>query len=59
MGYYLPSSYYYNSGYYVDYGYYRLPPPPRGYRWIRVDNDVLLVAISSGLIRDILYGLFY
>lgn len=58
VGYYLPAPYY-SSYYYVDYGYYRLPPPPRGYRWIRVDNDVYLVAIGSGLIRDILYGLFY
>lgn len=58
VGYYLPAPYY-SSHYYVDYGYYRLPPPPRGYRWIRVDNDVYLVAIGSGLIRDILYGLFY
>jgi Ni/Co efflux regulator RcnB len=54
----LPVSYY-GSNYYVDYNAYRLPPPPYGYHWVRVDRDVVLVSIASGLIRDILYGLYY
>jgi Ni/Co efflux regulator RcnB len=54
----LPSNYY-GSNYYVDYNAYRLPPPPYGYNWVRVDRDVVLVSIASGLIRDILYGLYY
>ncbi len=54
----LPTSYY-QRNYYVDYSAYRLPPPPYGYYWIRVDRDVVLVSIASGLIRDILYGLYY
>lgn len=58
VGHRLPASYYHNS-YYVDYNAYRLPPPPYGYRWVRVDRDVVLVAVASGLIRDILYGLYY
>ncbi|HEY9511976.1 MAG TPA: RcnB family protein [Rhodanobacter sp.] len=37
-----------------DYGYYRLRHPPRGYRWVRADNnDFLLVAIATGIILDI------
>ena len=28
--------------------------PPRGYHWVRADNDIVLVAISSGIIADIL-----
>jgi Ni/Co efflux regulator RcnB len=36
-----------------DYGYYRLRPPPRGYHWVRADNDYLLVAIATGVILDI------
>ncbi len=37
-----------------DYGYYRLRQPPRGYRWVRADNnDFLLVAIATGIILDI------
>lgn len=37
-----------------DYGYYRLRQPPRGYHWVRADNnDYLLVAIATGIIMDI------
>lgn len=58
IGYRLPSAYYARP-YYIDYRYYRLPPPPYGYQWVRIDNDVVLVALASGLIADILYDLFY
>lgn len=46
---------YYGPTYVVrDYGYHRLRPPPRGYHWIRDDNnDYLLVAIATGVILDI------
>jgi Ni/Co efflux regulator RcnB len=44
---------YYGPNYVVrDYGYYRLRPPPRGYHWVRSDNDYLLVAIATGIILD-------
>jgi Ni/Co efflux regulator RcnB len=43
----------------VDYRGYQLPPPPFGYHWVRVDRDVVLVSLASGLIQDILYGLYY
>ncbi len=36
-----------------NYGYYRLRPPPRGYHWVRANNDYLLVAIATGVILDI------
>ncbi|HEY4092072.1 MAG TPA: RcnB family protein [Luteibacter sp.] len=36
-----------------DYGSYRLRPPPRGYHWVRENNDFLLVAIATGVIFDI------
>ena len=33
----------------------RLRQPPRGYHWVRSDNgDFLLVAISTGIIADLL-----
>jgi Ni/Co efflux regulator RcnB len=54
----LPSVYY-APGYSVDFRRYKLPMPPEGFRWIRVENDVYLVHSSSGLIRDALYQLFY
>ncbi|OOG53792.1 RcnB family protein [Rhodanobacter sp. C03] len=45
----------YNGPTYVvrNYGYYRLRPPPRGYRWVRADNDFLLVAVATGIILDV------
>lgn len=38
--------------YYVDdYRVYRLSPPPRGYRWIRPEDDrYLLVEVATGLV---------
>lgn len=45
---------YYGPNYVVsNYGYYRLRPPPRGYHWVRSDNNYLLVAIATGVILDI------
>ncbi|HEU0152256.1 MAG TPA: RcnB family protein [Arenimonas sp.] len=58
VGHRLPR-HYYERNYYVDYRAYQLPPPPYGYHWIRVDHDVVLVALATGLIRDVLYGLYY
>lgn len=53
----LPSQYR-GRAYAVDYRYYRLPPPPRGYQYSRVDNDVVLTAIASGVIASVLIGMF-
>jgi len=37
-----------------DYGHYHLRQPPRGYHWVRADNnDYLLVAIATGIILDV------
>lgn len=37
-----------------DYGRYRLRPPPRGYHWVRHNDDYLLVAIATGIILDVI-----
>jgi len=37
-----------------DYKRYRLAPPPRGYNWVRVDNDYVLIATATGLISSII-----
>jgi Ni/Co efflux regulator RcnB len=38
----------------IDYRQYRgLRAPPRGYRWVRSDNDAVLVAISTGIIASV------
>jgi len=54
----LPAAYY-APVYVVDYERYRLPPPPDGFRWVRVENDVYLVHAASGVVRDALYQIFY
>ncbi|KAB1086920.1 hypothetical protein F4V91_11090 [Neorhizobium galegae] len=35
-----------------DYRRSRLSAPPRGYHWVKVDNDFLLVGIASGVISS-------
>jgi Ni/Co efflux regulator RcnB len=57
VGSYLPQPYY-NSAYYIDYRPYGLAPPPYGYAWARVGNDVYLVSTSNGLIADVNYSMF-
>lgn len=52
-GAYLPRSYW-NYG--VDYRRYGLRQPPRGYHWVRVNNDYVLAAIATGLIYDVITG---
>ena len=54
----LPAEYYAPS-YVIDHARYRLPIPPPGYRWVRVEKDAYLVQSASGQIRDALYQLFY
>ena len=42
-----------------DYRAYRLAPPPWGYQWVRVDNDVVLAAITTGLVLSVVDNLFW
>lgn len=53
----LPS-YYRGHGYVVDYRHYGLRAPPYGYHYVRVDNDVFLTAVATGVIASIVFGLF-
>lgn len=54
----LPSAYYGHRYVVNNYYAYRLRPPPRGYHWVRVDNDVVLAAIAGGLVVQAVYGIF-
>jgi len=38
---------------------YHLAPPPRHHRYVRVGNDILLIAIGTGLIVNALYDIGY
>lgn len=39
-----------------DYRSHRLAPPPRGYRWVQVNNDYLMISIASNVISNIVVG---
>lgn len=44
--------------YIVDYHAYRLSPPPYGYHWVRVDRDIFLTAVTTGLVVSAVYDIF-
>lgn len=51
-------SYEYRSRQYVinDWRGHRLSPPPRGYHWVQVGGDYVMVAIATGIIASILFN---
>jgi Ni/Co efflux regulator RcnB len=54
----LPVAYYqprYVIGNYRDCG---LRAPPRGYHWVRVNDDAVLAAITTGVVLDVAFHLF-
>jgi Ni/Co efflux regulator RcnB len=53
----LPSSYR-SKAYVVDYRHYGLGAPPRGYQYVRVNNDVVLTAVATGVIASVIFQLF-
>jgi Ni/Co efflux regulator RcnB len=53
----LPSNYR-GKAYQVDYRHYGLSAPPRGYQYVRVNNDVVLTAVATGVIASVVYQLF-
>ncbi len=56
---YLPRSYCETRYIVHDYGRYHLHAPPRGHHWVRVNDDVVLAAVTSGLVVSVVNGLFY
>ncbi len=51
----LPRDYYSDRSHYVDYRANHLRAPPRGYRWVRTDdNNYAMVAIATGLIASLI-----
>jgi len=55
----LPYAYYGPRYVVSDYYSYRLRPPPLGYHWVRVDHDVVLAAIASGIVVSAVFGIFH
>jgi len=58
-GHYLPHGWYSHSYVIHDWHPYRLYAPPYGYAWVRVGNDVMLTALATGLVLDVIYGIWY
>ena len=50
----------YASNYQVigNYDYYRLNAPPRGYHYVRSGDDIILVAIASGIMGAVFASIF-
>ncbi len=44
----------YRSYYVQDPYYYGLRAPPRGYRWVYADNNFVLMALTTGLIAEVI-----
>jgi Ni/Co efflux regulator RcnB len=52
--------FFFEDRYYIDNFFeLGLPPPPYGYRWLRVGDDALLVDLRNGLIADVIPGVFF
>jgi Ni/Co efflux regulator RcnB len=54
----LPIAYYAPPRVIGDYGVYGLHEPPYGCRWVRVNNDVVLTAIATGVVLEVAYNIF-
>jgi Ni/Co efflux regulator RcnB len=58
----LPPAYRARYYYVPDYGRYgyRMYAPPPGCRWVRDDDgDLLLMAVATGLVLDVVYDAYY
>jgi Ni/Co efflux regulator RcnB len=55
----LPVAYY--GSRYVIGNYYEcgLRAPPYGYHWVRIDHDVVLAAVATGVVLDVIYNQFW
>jgi Ni/Co efflux regulator RcnB len=55
----LPYGWYSNAYVVHDWHPYHLYAPPYGYQWVRVGNDVVLTALATGVVLDVLYNIWY
>lgn len=54
----LPKAYYGHQYVVANYHERGWRQPPRGYQWVRVDHDVVLAAVATGVVLDVLYNQF-
>lgn len=57
-GYRVPRGYFARPYIYHDYGNYRLRRPPHGCHWVRINSDLVLAAIATGIVLDVVYDYF-
>ena len=54
----MPSSYRHSRYVVHNWQQYSLRPPPRHHHWVRVDNDVALTTVDTGVISAVVHGIF-
>lgn len=55
----LPTFFWTRTYWITDFWLFGLPIPPHGYVWVRYGSDALLVQIRSGVILQVIYGVYY
>lgn len=55
----LPAAYYAPRYIVHDYRAYDLYRPPHGHHWVRIDGDVVLAAIATGVVVAVVSDMFY
>jgi Ni/Co efflux regulator RcnB len=55
----LPNLFWTRNYWITDFWLFGLPIPPSGYVWVRYGSDALLVQIRTGLILQVIYGVYY
>ena len=55
----LPALFWTRSYWITDFWLFGLPIPPSGYVWVRYGSNALLVQINSGVILQVIYGVYY
>jgi Ni/Co efflux regulator RcnB len=56
---YLPPTYRGSAYVIADPVVYHLRPAPRGYYWVRVDNNAVLAAVATGVVVNVAVNLFH
>lgn len=55
----LPALFWTRTYWITDFWLFGLPIPPSGYVWVRYGPDALLVQIRTGLILQVIFGVYY
>jgi Ni/Co efflux regulator RcnB len=55
----LPFAFFAQDYWLNDWYSYDLPVPPYGYEWVRYGDDAILVDVRTGMILQVMYGVFY